>query len=86
MAVRAIYDEMGVFIPRISGWQGCDGLGYLRGSDRIINVPRRHVADRDRPRYLNESGLIEPGIVDHLRGGNLHSEYDAAPWRFRVLM
>jgi hypothetical protein len=86
VAVRAIYDETGVLIPGISGWQRRDGLGYLGGSDRIINMPRGNVADCDRPGYLNEPGLIEPGIVHHLRGGHLHGEYDAAPRRSRVLM
>jgi hypothetical membrane protein len=86
MAVRAIYDETGIFIPRISGGQRRDGLGYLRRSDRIVDMPRGHVPDRDRPGQLNESGLIEPGIVHHLRGGDLHGEHDAAPRRSRVSM
>ena len=86
VAVRAIYDKTGVFITRICGRQRRDGLGYLVGSDRIINVSRGHVTDGDRPGYLNESGLIEPAIVAHLRSGHFHGEHDATSRRAWVVM
>jgi len=84
VTVRAVHYEPGVVIPGIRGWQGRYGLGYLRGSDWIVNMPRGHLADRDRPSELDQPRLGEAGIVDHLRVGHLNGEHDAAPWRTRV--
>jgi hypothetical membrane protein len=86
VAICAVHHEPGVLVSCICGRQRRDRIGYLGGSDWIVNMPRGHIADRDRPGYLNEPRLIEPGIVRDLRGGHLHGENDAAPRRARVRM
>jgi len=84
VAVRAVHYEPGVVVAGIRGWQGRDGLGYLGGSDRVVNMPRGHLPDRDRPGDLDQPGLGEADIVHHLRVRHLNREHDAAPWRTGV--